>query len=99
MIMNDEPQSVENEPRFKVRQIVYIYDPFYSKITRRFIKGYQNTNFHGVRYDLYSADEGYRLAVPENQIFPDFASCEVAAHATYLQKIKELLEQKEYAAN
>lgn len=100
MIMNEEPQCVENKPRFKVRQTVYIYDHFLSKITRRFIKGYQNSNFHGMLYDLYSnADEGCRLAFPENQIFPDFNSCKVAAHATYLQKIKELLEQKENDAN
>ncbi len=94
MIMNDEPHSVENEPRFKLKQKIYLWDKKSEKIITRQISSIEK--IAGITcYDLYSLKKGYRLQQRESQLFPDFNSCKVAAHATYLQKIKELLEQKD----
>lgn len=94
MIMNDEPQCVENEPRFKIKQKVWLFDKESEKIISREICSYQLIG--GIYcYDLYLLGKGFRVRQREHQLFPDFHSCKIAAHATYLQKIKDLLEQKD----
>lgn len=96
MIMNDEPQCVENEPRFKLNQKVFYFEEAENSIKKAVIKGvFYNSSY--VSYDIYWKNkqnwETFRCM--ECLLFPDFNSCKVAAHATYLQKIKELLEQKD----
>lgn len=93
MIMNDAPECVENAPRFKLNEIVYIYIEYTGIIKGNIITiaPYE----HRTLYDIKSKKNGEKYIMPESQIFPDFNSCKIAVHATYLQKIKELLEQKD----
>jgi len=102
--MNDEPQCVENEPRYKLYQEVYFYDSDSNKVLKSEVRGLYLGEIL-FKYFLkikniedifkFILETGTLKEMSESQIFPDFNSCKVAAHATYLQKIKDLLEQKD----